>query len=842
MKLRLLLNLIFLTLFVGCYGKTTDDSDTSGSSFVSKHKKVKNEFKSNASASGTYQTGDIITISVTHPFKVTVTGTPVIPLTIDSGAKNAVYDSGSGTTTLKFKYTIVVADSDADGIEIGDINLSGGTITFQYNGTTTNVATALPAITQEILIDNTAPTITGVTLPTNGTYLYAKNMQFILEFSESVYVTGTPRIAMTIGATTRYATYHSGSGTENLIFKYAIQATDIDSNGIAVTSPIELNSGTILDYAGNAATLTFVPGSTAAILVEGDVPYVTSVTPPSDGTYTPGETLDVRLIFTENVTVTGVPRVPIIIGVTQVWANYVSGSGTSNILFRYTVVPGDVDTNGAQISIAWDNNSGTATIRDAGAKDALTTILPPSTPDVIIDAVLPTVTSITAPANDTYIYNEELFFTLTFNDQVNVTGSPRLTLTVGATTRYATYSSGSGTTSLIFRYQVPSGDLDLDGIALGSTIDLNGGSIQNTELTNADTDITIPLALISLTSVLVDAVVPTISSVTLDTANGVYSSGTIQLTVNFSEAVTITSSPTIALNIGGTSRNATCSNQASVTSTTCSYTLANELDLDGVTMTAAVAGGSIVDATGNSLSTNTFSAPNGSGIQIINSSFVTWYIPSSVYAYTDSTCTTPVSGNGDPIACLEDLTGNGNNATQTSGGLEPTYQSSVINSKPVVRFNGSTQYLEDALSYTARAVFIVFKPDNQTGDTNGQLWGDYNGGHQVAVYNDTGLVSKYYSFDGFGGATAKFAKNNNAVSGFVSDSAGTNDWSTSAQLVYVEFNANQGVNSQTIGAQNSGMYEFYGGDIAEIIILSSSPSAGDITKIKTYLNGKYSLY
>jgi hypothetical protein len=42
-------------------------------------------------------------------------------------------------------------------------------------------------------------------------------------------------------------------------------------------------------------------------------------------------------------------------------------------------------------------------------------------------------------------------------------------LTIGSTTRYATYVSGSGSASLLFRYTVQAGDLDSDGIAVAST-------------------------------------------------------------------------------------------------------------------------------------------------------------------------------------------------------------------------------------------------------------------------------------------------------------------------------------------------------------------------------------
>ena len=88
-----------------------------------------------------------------------------------------------------------------------------------------------------------------------------------MNLSESVNVTGTPRIAVDVGGTTRYATYTSGTGTNALTFTLAPQAGDVDLDGVTVSSPIQLNGGTIKDSKGNDATLTFTPPNTANVKV-----------------------------------------------------------------------------------------------------------------------------------------------------------------------------------------------------------------------------------------------------------------------------------------------------------------------------------------------------------------------------------------------------------------------------------------------------------------------------------------------------------------------------------------------------------------------------------------------
>lgn len=102
----------------------------------------------------------------------------------------------------------------------------------------------------------------------SGTAFAASSIPFPVSLSEPVVVTGTPRIALDVGGTTRYATYASGSGTSTLTFTYATQAGDLDLDGITVSSPIDLNGGTIKDLAGNDLTvLSFTPPNTTGIKV-----------------------------------------------------------------------------------------------------------------------------------------------------------------------------------------------------------------------------------------------------------------------------------------------------------------------------------------------------------------------------------------------------------------------------------------------------------------------------------------------------------------------------------------------------------------------------------------------
>ena len=132
-----------------------------------------------------------------------------------------------------------------------------------------------------VVTDNVAPVVSSVAVPANATYSAGQNLDFTVSTSENVTVNtggGTPRIPLTIGATTRYASYVSGSGSNNLTFRYTVDVADLDTDGIAVGATIDDNGGTLKDVATNDLTLTLNSvASTAGVLVIS-TPTITSAT------------------------------------------------------------------------------------------------------------------------------------------------------------------------------------------------------------------------------------------------------------------------------------------------------------------------------------------------------------------------------------------------------------------------------------------------------------------------------------------------------------------------------------------------------------------------------------
>ena len=172
------------------------------------------------------------------------------------------------------------------------------------------------------------------------------------------------------------------------------------------------------------------------------------------------------------------------------------------------------------------------------------------------------------PAYDYGNYNhaagDVIQATVTFNEAVTVQttgGTPRLALTVGSNTRYANYSATVSTaTELVFAYPVTVNDKDEDGISIvANALELNGGAIHEQGDTSTDALLghgALPAQaghLVNAAPVIVSGGVEVISTpaATTDTYGA---DETIEIQVEFSEAVTATADTDFVLSVGSAKR------------------------------------------------------------------------------------------------------------------------------------------------------------------------------------------------------------------------------------------------------------------------------------------------
>ncbi|MCK4493403.1 MAG: hypothetical protein KAU26_05075, partial [Methylococcales bacterium] len=113
--------------------------------------------------------------------------------------------------------------------------------------------------------------------------------------------------------------------------------------------------------------------------------------------------------------------------------------------------------------------------------------------DTSVDATAPTVSSVSASSADgTYRPGDQIDITVTFDELVDVTGTPTLTLETGATDRVIDYTSGTGTDTLTFTYTVQANDHNSDLSYIDtSALALNGGTIE--DAANNGATLTLPV-------------------------------------------------------------------------------------------------------------------------------------------------------------------------------------------------------------------------------------------------------------------------------------------------------------------------------------------------------------
>ena len=456
-----------------------------------------------------YGGGEIIQLSVDFDQNVTAGDDAVVVLFIGTefNERHAGYVSGNGTGTLVFEYRVQGIDNDGNGVSAlfppeQDIKATGTEIAYQHNpggvmvtmgdNFVHRVAGSLPGP------DRTAPTISSVSITSvpgdDDTYVDDDSIEVTVTFSEFVIVTGTPQLELDFDGTARTADYSSTDGAA-VVFSYAVVADDRDGDGIAIgADKLTLNGDSIQDGADNNAVLTHAAvAADSGHKVEASdtiAPTVSSVAitsdPGDDDTYGLGDSIEVTVTFSEDVTVTGTPQLELDFDGTAKTADYSSASGPA-VVFTYTVALDESDADG--IAIGADKLSlNEGTIKDGADNDATLTHTAVAADSGHMvdgaDAIAPTVSSLSFtsdPGEDrTYGTGDVVQVTVTFSEDVTVTGTPQLELSMSnSSNRQASYSSSSGA-DVVFEYTVAVGDRASDGLEIrANKLTLNGGAIQD---------------------------------------------------------------------------------------------------------------------------------------------------------------------------------------------------------------------------------------------------------------------------------------------------------------------------------------------------------------------------
>jgi len=155
--------------------------------------------------------------------------------------------------------------------------------------------------------DITAPTISsvvisGATNALNSTLNTGDVVTATVTMNEAVTVSGSPQLALKIGGTTVQGIYDRVSSTSTALkFNYTILAAQTAESGISLAAnSLGLNSGSIVDLAGNAAIITHSQiAENSSYKVDTTAPTIVSTVPIDNASF--AFTSNLILNFSESV-------------------------------------------------------------------------------------------------------------------------------------------------------------------------------------------------------------------------------------------------------------------------------------------------------------------------------------------------------------------------------------------------------------------------------------------------------------------------------------------------------------------------------------------------------------
>ena len=511
----------------------------------------------------TYYEGEKIWVRVEYSEPVTVTGTPVIKLRFGSDTdtnpsyRDASYVSDSASDPpndprrrssmhrLLFEYVVQSGDNDSDGFSIDWGQLSGGSIVAMDNGV---AATR----NHDGLAARVEAEARGGGDPTVAKHLVDGSRG--LKTSPELHDTGDPAVIQSyatrvVSEPRSGATLHDG--------EYVVVRADFNESVVVSDTRLELPielfnchdadfnhrsqlSGTDLDsYDAELAELGCWDDST-----------------------------DTKL------------------NPTRRYAKYFSGSGSSRLLFAYQITSLDEDRDGIVVpddsELTYDGGTQiTSSIQDSiisahdggslhvGYSDVFKKPLKYQRADGQAVEGPPIITALTITSDpnsgdndplDYYEHQDTVEIQVTFNQGVVVTGTPLLALNIGGVLKNAEYSSGDGTTSLLFRYTVEAGDEDAVGIGINrDSLTLGNGTL--TALDDGEGASLDHHPLSRQRGHKVDAAVPTITGLRIASSppNGGTHYGVglaIDIEVSYDEAVTVSGTPSFDFEVGTVTKTA----------------------------------------------------------------------------------------------------------------------------------------------------------------------------------------------------------------------------------------------------------------------------------------------
>ncbi len=199
-----------------------------------------------------------------------------------------------------------------------------------------------------------------------------------------------------------------------------------------------------------------------------------------------------------------------------------------------------------------------------------------------------------------------------------------------------------------------------------------------------------------------------------------------------------------------------------------------------------------------------------------------------------------VLNNSDPVSTWTDSSGSGNDMSQATGGFQPLYKTSIINSLPSVLFDGVDDFMSKTGTFNIASFFIVTQPTLSTASQKAY----------ACFFHTTGsifLVAKLStSFWGvFAGSdvssTNALTSGSNYLLGNTFSAGSVKLYQRGSLLVTSGNTENSGPANTGLGKDLVNANRQYAGYISEIIAYDTVISSGNRILVENYLIARYAL-
>lgn len=360
--------------FYGCEVKIIDDDAPEIVEIQITSKPVRNF---------TYFADEAIDVTVMFSDPVDADANALLSLFIgdadESSWRGAKYYHGSGTQNLTFRYRVQPADLDPDGVSVaiatmdidrnptqgfsGGIYVRGTDIPVDYDHD------GIPSHDKHKIDGRPIALNTQIiSAPPEPWIAYRANQTIEVGFNYNidVEVEGYPTIGLYLGwdgtngdEAWREAKYLSGSGTDTLVFGYTVTPGDNDDRGVAISIGLPNigygGEGTIKARGTDVERSPYYLGSgnQPEHKVDTTPPRIDSVmiesNPKNGEAYDVGETISLRVEFSERIIIAGEPYINVDVGGVDrraVLHSVLIDAYTDYAVFQYQVQEGDFDDDG----------------------------------------------------------------------------------------------------------------------------------------------------------------------------------------------------------------------------------------------------------------------------------------------------------------------------------------------------------------------------------------------------------------------------------------------------------------------------------------------------------------